>query len=743
MPRRRPPLAILVAVLAAASCGKTPSAPSSDPVKPNLVLITMDTTRADHLGCYGDAAAATPSLDALAREGALFDQAIAVAPLTLPSHVSMLTSLYPVRHGVRDNADFRLSDKETTLAEHLKSQGYRTAASVGAYMLASDLGLAQGFDAYHEPKRRLADPMADPAGMSFVRIAERPAAAVASDALEDLAGMKSGPFFLWVHFYDPHRPYTPPEAFARRFPSRPYDAEIASMDSEIGRIVEQLKAAGVYDRTIVAAIADHGESLGEHGEQTHGLFLYDATLRVPLIVRYPPKVRAGLRYPGLTSGVDLAPTLLELMGLPPLPGAQGRSVAAALAGGTVAEREPVYAESLYGERAYGWSPLFALRTSREKFIEAPEPEIYDVVADRGETANLAASRSAEVSTWKDRLASSVRSFGEPDGSTAAAMTDEQREALKSLGYVSAGAPGLARKDRPDPKKFVAVNALLVRAKDLLAEGKQGEAEASLREALKADPQNPEAASVLGSLRFSKNDRAAGLAQLRAAAGAAPGVFQNQWNLGNALHLDGRFDEAAAAFRAALAINPNVPEARYALGNALAAAGHPVDAVKAYRDAEALGLTTPPLRTALGSALLQAGDPVGAEASLRAAVAADPKLADGWNQLGILLDKTGRRAEARSAFTSALQAAPDHTDARFNLARLRLLDKDLPGARADLDRLLARNPDYPLGRLLEANVCVAEGNRAGAKAALVRLIAMPNADAGLKDRARTLLAKLGN
>lgn len=748
MTRRRPrlgPLLGALLALTAAACSKdaAPAAApaAAAPLRPNLVLVTLDTTRADHLGCYGDTKAETPNLDRLAAEGALFEQAVAVAPLTLPSHASILTGLYPPRHGVRDNADFRLPDAETTLAEHLKAQGYATAASVGTYILAAELGLKQGFDTYDEPRPAPRPAASDASSVRYVPIVERPAALVVGDAVRAVDAMKDGPFFLWVHLYDPHEPYAPPPPFRERFAGRLYDGEIASADLELGRLFDALRAKGLYDRTVIAVTADHGESLGEHGEDTHGLFVYDSTLEVPLIVRYPAKIGAGTRYAGLVSGVDLAPTLLALMGLPPMRTAQGLSVAAGLAGGTLPEREPVYAESLYGERAYGWAPLHALRSSKEKYIDAPARELYDLARDPAETINLAAKNAAAVSAWEGRLAEAERSMGGSDPEAASGMSEEQRERIASLGYVSAGAPGLARKDRPDPKNLAAVSNLFLKAQQAIGEGRADAAARLLEQALARDPGNPAATSLLGALKFSGNDRAAGLAQLRSAAAASPGVFENQWNLGNALFLERRLDEAAAAYRAALAIRPQYGEAHYAMGNVLAAQGDAAGAVKEYGEAIRLGLATPPVRAALGTSLLQTGDAPGAEAALRAAVAADPELADGWNQLGILLDKTGRRPEALAAFSSALDAQPDHADALFNRGRIELLGKDVAAARRDVDRLLAAHPGYPPGRFLDANVCVAEGNIAGAKLALAKFVAMPNADARMKAAAEGMLRKL--
>ncbi len=695
-----PSLAILATMVA---CSREPSpppaviapastaAPDSSRPKPNLVLITMDTTRADHLGCYGDTEAETPNLDRLAAEGARFDRAIAVAPLTLPSHVSILTGLYPPRHGVRDDTGFTLPGSATTLAEHLAAQGYAAAATVGAHALASGLGLNQGFASYAEPNR-----------------GSRAAASVVDDAIGAINRMKGGPFFLWVHVYDPHTPYTPPPSFRERFAKRPYDGEIASVDAQLGRLFDHLRNQGLFDETVIVATADHGESLGEHGETTHGLFLYDTTLKVPLIVRYRPIIAAGTQVSGVFSGVDLAPTLLDLMRLPPMAAVQGHTLAAELRGESVSEPAPVYAESLFGERAFGWAPLHALRASRQKFVDAPEPELYDLARDPSETINIAANDAAIAGSWRSRLGDTMRAIGSADPNAAAAPA--------------------GRTSGRDPKGLVAASNLFLDAQTMIDEGDPGRAKPLLERALVKDPGNRAARSLL--------------ATLRGPAEVAAGDFASQWNLGNALFRSGKLDEAKGAFRAALAINPRSAETHFVLGDVLATMGDPGGAAKEYGETMRLGLRTPVVRTSLGSALLDSGDLSGAEAELRAAVDADPEFADGWNKLGIVLDKTERRPEALGSFSRALEVHPDHADALFNRAKIELLENDLTGARRDVDRLLATHGDYAAGRFLEAHLCVAEGNESAAKSALTKFLALPRTEPRMKAAAQEMLGKLG-
>jgi arylsulfatase A-like enzyme/Flp pilus assembly protein TadD len=722
-------------------CGR--SSRDATPGRPSLLLVTLDTTRADRLGCYGYRQAETPRLDRLAAEGWLAVHAVAVAPLTLPSHASILTGLYPPRHGVRDNADFRLPDGVTTLAEHLKRQGYSTAAVVGSLVLTASLGLNQGFDAYNEPGMpRGAAP--DGRLALYRPIVERPASEVTDAAIAALDRIGGGAFFLWVHYYDPHHPYSPPPPYAARFAERPYDGEIASTDAQLGRLLDDLSRRGVLDRTLVVATADHGESLGEHGEKTHGLLLYDADIRVPLLLRLPGVIPSGRRYEGVVSGVDLVPTVLDLLGVPPLPGSQGRSFAAAARGGDVPAREPAYSEAIYGERVYGWAPTYALREIGKKFIEAPEPEIYDLSTDPGETANLAAARSEEVASWRSRLRSIRQELGHADSSARETMDADARAKLLSLGYLSGGASDVERKTRPDPKRLVAEHVRLLEAKSLVGAGRPKDALALAGEVLKADPENPAALALSGMLLFTAGRRDLGLSQLAAAALSAPGVYENQWNLANALHVSGRLEEAARAYRSALALQPSSAEAHHALGNALVGTGDAAGAVREYEEAIRLGLASPAVRLALGAALAASGDPGGAEASLRAAVEADPGFAEGWNKLGIFLEKAGRKEDARQAYRQALDASPGQADALFNHAKVSLLLGDRASAEREVRELLGKHPEYPAGRFLLGHVRLAAGDKEGARVALRQFLGHARqADARMVESARKTLEELGD
>jgi arylsulfatase A-like enzyme/Tfp pilus assembly protein PilF len=747
MIRRRPNhgICVLLALLAAvagvatAPAASTPAAPDS---RPGLLLITLDTTRADHLGCYGDREAATPRLDRLAAEGAVAENAIATVPLTLPSHASILTSLYPPRHGVRDNGDFRLPERETTLAEFLKARGYRTAAVVASAVLSATQGLDQGFDIYDEPRAKAGWAAVGGAGVLYEPRVERSATEVTDAALAAIDRIGRGPFFLWVHYFDPHVEYVPPSPWRERFAARPYDGEIAYMDAEIGRLLDALDRRGRLSRAVVAVIGDHGEGLGGHGERTHGLLLYRETLRVPLIVRYPGSVRSGARLGGAVSGVDLAPTLLDLMGLPGMPGVQGKSFAAALRGGPEGDRGPVYSESLYGERSYGWAALYALTGRDRKFVEAPEPEIYDLAADPAESRNLAGADPAELDAWRNRLAAIRSSMGASDTTAAREATAEERARLGSLGYVSAGSPALGRKDRPDPKRLVALNDLFFEARILASQGRLEEARAPLEKVLASDPGNPLVLATSGTLLRSLGRHDEGIARLKAAARAAPGVHEIQRNLGAALRDDGKPREAAEAYRAAIAIRPSSSDSHFGLAKALHEQGDPTAAILEYRKAAALGFSGPAMHADLGLALADTGEFAEAEKELLLSDGADSAVRfEGWSRLGRAAARKGMLAEARRALDRALALQPSQPELLLDRAKVLRKLGDLPEAERSLERLLAASPGHPSARYLLAEMRASAGDSDGAARAAREFLSQEGADPRLLAPARDLLARM--
>lgn len=401
----------------------------------DVLLVTLDTTRVDRLGTYGNEEIHTEHIDRLAREGAAFTRAVAVAPTTLPSHASILTGLYPHRHGARANTAFELAESRSTLAEILRSAGYATGAFTSTLVLDSKFGLDQGFDVYDDDT---------PVHSDWV-VAQRPADATTDRALAWLSEPRDRPFFAWVHYYDPHSPYAPPEAYAG---GNEYDGEIAFVDDQLGRILRLLEERG--RKAVVVVVADHGEALGEQGESTHGMLVGEATVRVPLVVHAPGVVAAGTRVDAWVSQVDLVPTLLSLLGVPAPIGLDGADLTR-----RIDERE-VYSENLEARVQFGWRRMSALYDGDLKYVEGARPELYDVAADPREAVDLAKARPAEVERL-ERRAEEVRASGDDFVAPRMFITREEQTKLEALGYVApkaeavrAGGPG------PDPREGLAL-----------------------------------------------------------------------------------------------------------------------------------------------------------------------------------------------------------------------------------------------------------------------------------------------
>lgn len=428
---RRAAAVVAVAALGSGTAGARPS-------EMNVLIITLDTTRADRLSPYGYMDAAMPALERLAREATVFNQAVSVSPLTLPAHTTVFTGLLPPTHGVRDNADRPLAATHTTLAELFRAQGFRTAAFIGSAVLDRERGLAQGFDVYSDVGRDQRRPGNEP---------QRAAAQVIDEAAKWLASDGRRRFLLWAHLYDPHHPYDPPEPF-RSETRDAYVGELAFVESQIGRLLRVLDERGLRDHTIVVVVGDHGESLNEHGEEHHGIFLYESVLRVPLMIRMPGI--AARRVPEVVRITDVMPTVLALAGID-APAVDGVSLVDLMTGRRHGLDLEAYAESLYPQR-FGWSPLYALRDSRYKFIDAPKPELYDLARDPFEERNIVAERSTIAEAMKRRLDAIAAKTPSEVHQASAAPSPETRARLTSLGYFAGPKATASTGGKlPDPK----------------------------------------------------------------------------------------------------------------------------------------------------------------------------------------------------------------------------------------------------------------------------------------------------
>jgi arylsulfatase A-like enzyme/Tfp pilus assembly protein PilF len=549
-----------------------------------VILVTLDTVRADHIGSYGATRARTPNLDTIAATGVRFEAAISPTPLTLPSHASLMTALDPPTHGVRHNGLRRLGSGIPTLAERLRAADFETAAFVGALVLDARFGLDRGFETYDDA---MAGRMSGRVGY-----AERTADAVADAAL---AWLERAPdrFFLWLHFYDAHAGYDPPPGFASAFASRPYAGEIAFVDSQLGRVLASVRSRWPDGRTLLVATADHGESLGEHGEATHSYTVYDATQRVPLLL-HGPGVPEGRAIPETVRLVDVAPTILGMVGAEPLSDVDGRDLGPLIAGERGDERV-AYVETQATRLDYGWSPLLGVRTARFKYIRAPRPELYDLAADPAETRDLASELPEEVARLDELLARRLAVVSRLDsgGSDAALLDEADRERLRSLGYVvpesqSATSDPHAT-EGPDPKDEIGVLDALARAQRDIDAGRLDEAIARLEQ---TGNDGTAVRALRASIAVANDDFEAAERDARAvlaSQSARPDVLMI---LGRALAGQGRLDEARAAIEAAVQIDPSVSSAWVFLGRIHERAGNAVaarDALTRAREANANSL----------------------------------------------------------------------------------------------------------------------------------------------------------
>ncbi|MCB9913760.1 MAG: sulfatase-like hydrolase/transferase [Planctomycetes bacterium] len=615
MSRARRSLACLFLLAAACGGAEESAAPTraraaAPAAGANLLLVTLDTTRADRLGAYGHAAAQTPHLDGLARDGVRFARAYAQVPLTLPSHASLLTGAFPPEHGLHVNGRAALGPELTTLAEVFRVHGYRTGAFVAALALDGSFGLERGFDVYGDD---LGPPAAD--GTPPLK---RPGDQVVDEAL---AWLRAGdaPFFAWVHLYDPHDPYEPPAGFAL---ADPYDGEVAFMDAQIGRLLGWLDAQRLADSTLVVAVADHGESLGEHGEGTHAAFLYEGTQHIPWIVRGPGVTSAGSACDDLVQQVDLFPTVLELFGWPRLAQTSGRSLAPALRGEALAPAT-VYLESDYCALNFGWSPLRGVVDGRWKLIQAPTRELYDLRADPHEAHDLAAQHPEVVEALQRRL-DDLRAGMQAVEAQAVAPTSALVRALSELGYAQGegdafGEVAVGR----NPMELADVLTLYHQALPLGHQGRAAEMVAPLEEVVRRVPDSAGFQALLGQAYLAAD----------------------------------RADDAVAALQRALALDERNAPACYYLGHALEADGRTEDAAHSFERALELNPRSVLARRDLGRLLLRSGQPERGLAELRAALADDPDSVAGWTEFGDACAGLGRWVDARAALERAHELAP--------------------------------------------------------------------------------------
>ncbi len=646
----------------------------------NVLLVTIDTLRADALGSYGGPAA-TPNLDRLAAGGARFEFAHAHAVVTLPSHASILTGTYPFEHGIHDNAGYRLPDDSRTLAAMLRAEGFATGAFVAAFPLDSQFGLDNGFETYD-------DRFGQAEGPSDFTIAERPAETVVAAARTWIESQR-GRWFAWVHLFDPHAVYRPPSPFDERYAASPYHGEVAYTDYALGPLLET--AGGSGRRTLVVVTADHGEALGEHGELTHGLFAYEATLRVPLILAQTGGAARETAARGVVSAdparhVDIAPSILDALALPAPPALPGRSLFVAASSGS----EPrSYFEAMSASLNRGWAPLRGVLAGRDKYIDLPLPELYDLREDPAETRNLVTGRPARARALETLLADV------PASAAADRRVEETAavvERLRSLGYLGGSAPVKERYTAADdPKQLAHVDSAMHRAVDLYQHGRPREAIAVYREVLAERPDLELAHRHLAFLHWSLGEVVEAIGTLTRAreAGVASPAVEGQ--LGIYLAESGAVDDAVPLLEALVSVERPDLDALNALGIAYARGGDTQRAIETFERGLSIDPDSAMALENIGAVHLQRGDPAAAGEAFERAVALAPLSSRAHAGLGVVQLRSGDRAAAVASWTRAVELDPANFDALFNLATELVNGGDLAAARPYLEQFVRTAP----------------------------------------------------
>ncbi len=631
----------------------------------NVLLVTFDTTRADHIGCYGHPQALTPTIDALAQHGVLFEQAYVTVPLTLPSHASILTGLYPPENGMHINGRGQLSSQIPTLATTLQKHGYDTAAFIGAVVLNAKAGLDQGFQLYD-------DDMAGGVHHGHESHLMRHAGIVVDSALKWLQGRASKPFFAWVHLYDPHAPFEGhAEVFQDRFKDTPYDGDIAFADMHVGRLIQHLKDRGVYDNTLVIIVGDHGEGFNEHEELEHGFMLYNATLKVPFVVSNPSLCRAGYRVPTPVSLVDIFPTVLDCLHVPAPKRVSGVSLHQALLGQPI-EPRVCFSETEACYAAYGWSPQASVTTDAWKYVKTVREELYDLKHDPGELKNLAASHADQLEKMR-RLYQTTREKMVETAEHDVHYTPADLQKLRSLGYLSGkNVPGEADPGQSlaDIKDRIGFYNTEVQARKLMQEGKTEQALVDLRRVTSAVPDFMPAWLSLAAALQSLNRSDEAIDVYHQALKAKPDAADPHFDLAKLYTARGDKAKAIDEYTAALKSDPNYAMAHINLASLLSEKG---DAEQARRHFEQ-GLEEAPDSTVghfnFGLFLLQRREPERAITHLERALQLDPQLPQIHFQLGMAKVALEHFDEALPHFEATLQLNPRFPQAAAQLQRAR-------------------------------------------------------------------------
>ena len=661
----------------------------------SLLLVTLDTTRADRLGCYGYEKASTPALDGLAAGGVRFAHAVSSIPLTLPSHATLLTGLYPPEHGLHFNTSGSLNGQIETLAEVLQDHGYRTAAFVSAFVLDSRYGLTQGFGRYDDSLPEV--------GVAPHEIAEIPGNIVTDRALVWLEQNRDSRFFGWVHLFDPHDPYEPPEPFKSRL-EHPYDGEVAFADAQVARLLQWLDRNSLRENTLVVVVGDHGESLGDHGEDLHSFFIYDSAVRVPMIFSWPDHLDARVVESHAVGVVDVFPTILDLLGAEAPEGISGRSLLPLLTG-SVLEARPVYLETRVPLVEYHWSALTGLTSRGWKYIESSKPELYDLQADPGESRDVFEQHPKIAREFGLRLDALSKSFRTQEPGPAL-LDQAALRRLRALGYLDVTTAGESDGDAAEsaglrsPQEMIEVYQIARRGEEAVWRQDYEAAVQWLEPAVAKSPESVRLRFDLASAYFELRRYRRSAAEFDAVLKLNPNNAAAHNQLGLSLDRLGKPEEGIEHLRATIRLRPGHKNAHYNIADMLARTGRVDEAVDFLERAQRVVPETEEadylqeleriqIRTLtnIGSALAREGRFARAVARLKQALAIDPDYAEAENNLGVALLSAGNHGEGLLHLRRAVRLDPDHTEATYNLAKALAIQGELTEATGLFKRVL--------------------------------------------------------
>ena len=671
--------------------------------QPNIALITLDTTRADHLPLYGYDKVKTPNLERLAAAGMVFEQCVTASPFTLPSHCTIMTGLYPTFHGVRINGDTAISEKHETMAKTLSRRGYTCGAFIGAFVLDGRWGLKRGFAHYDDDFDLSKYKQLD------LGLVQRPSQEVVDAAIAWLSPRKEKPFFAWLHLYDPHIPYDPPEPYRTEYGGRGvtgmYDGEIASMDAQIGRFYDWLNENDLTENTILILVGDHGEGLGEHGESTHGYYIYDYVVHVPLLIITPFAQFQNRRCPVQVRTIDILSTVEDMTGISPAKNQHGRSLLPLFYSASESEKRPAYSESMAPKIQYGWSPLYALRQYPLKYIDAPRAEFYDLKNDPGEKNDLRLRQFPKAREYKKTLEKLIVDSSRNAPKTEAADLDQETmRRLATLGYIGSSTharPAASGAKLADPKDKIAIFEAVSKSTELTFNEKFAEAAILLENVLQKDPEVTQARLILSNAYIKLKRPAEAKTQLDVILKQDANHVQALILMASILRDENRYQDVISLCQKALSVDANSNQALELMGNAYMDHKEYVKALPPLRKAAEIQPKLTQYQQSLAACYIFLKRYPDAEKILNIIGRDYPKFPLVNFHLGLVADEQGDLIQAEAGYRKEIEFYPQSVPARFNLGKLLLKKGDFDGYMAEMNEVVKLAPDMAEGFLFLA------------------------------------------